>query len=154
MKTHHKTPLLPSSVPKSSSTSTIIHPILDHSAPHDTIPTRPKMAPHPNKNPNQTPKMTSVEKFNLAASATRNELEIKTIIRDAVHEGVKELGTLVNEKESTGECKSEEELRESKLFVALMEEHERLAKVTDEVLKLREKLRKEVEAGERAAGRN
>ncbi|KAG0640160.1 hypothetical protein HOY80DRAFT_1136168 [Tuber brumale] len=98
--------------------------------------------------------MRTVEKSAAAASTARRELEIKTLLREAVSEGVNDLTKLLNENERSGRYKNQEALRESKLFVALMEERERLGNLTDSILELQEKLSKEVEDPEKAEDGN
>ncbi|KAG0125902.1 hypothetical protein HOY82DRAFT_615848 [Tuber indicum] len=97
--------------------------------------------------------MTSVGKDTPTTSSMRREIEIKTLFRDAVREGVDDLTRILNDNERRGKYKSQEELRESKLFVALVEERERLGNLIDSIAELQEKL-SEVEGSEKVEEEN
>lgn len=97
--------------------------------------------------------MTYVANTNPASSATREQIEIRTILRDGVRDVMSELAIIVDRMERSGGY-NEQELKESEEFVALREEREKLAEVTKEILELKEKLRKEVEIDEEAEGWN
>ena len=97
--------------------------------------------------------MTDIAKNNAASSTTREEIVIRTIIRDGVRDVMSELAIIVDRMERSGEY-NEQELKETEEFVALREEREKLAEITKEILELKEKLRKEVEICEEAEGWN
>jgi len=93
--------------------------------------------------------MTSTANTKPSTSTTREQFEIKTIIHDAVSDGVKDLVAIVKEMERSGKYNSQE-LKESEEFVALGEERERLAVLIEEISELMEKLKEESRASERA----
>ncbi|PUU75717.1 hypothetical protein B9Z19DRAFT_1067214 [Tuber borchii] len=97
--------------------------------------------------------MTYIANTNPASSTTREQIEIRMIIRDGICDAITELGKIVNLMERSGEYK-DPELKESEEFVAFMEEREKLEEITKEILELKEKLRKEVEIEEEAGGWN
>lgn len=88
-----------------------------------------------------------------ASSTTREQIEIRIIIRDGVRDVMSELAMIVDRMERSGGY-NDQELKESEEFVALREEREKLAEITNEILELKEKLRKEVEIDEEAEGWN
>jgi len=93
--------------------------------------------------------MTSTANTNPSTSTLDDQYEIKTIIHDAVADGVKDLLAILEHMKRSGEYTSQE-LKESEEFVALGEERERLAVLKEEILELTKKLIEETKAYDKA----